>query len=350
MKVPYNDLSRIHDTDEICAALRRVVESGNFIGAESFAREFCRYTEAKYCVPCANGTDALTIAIMALDLPPKSKVAVPAISYAATAMAVVNAGHEIEFVDVDRFGLMDLEKLKKVDVALAIPVHLYGQCVDVKEIGIPYIEDCAQAHCAHYMGRHVGNFGKFGCFSFYPGKNLGAMGDAGCVITNDEELYEKAKSVCSLGASTGDRYLHNIRGVNSRMDAFQGEILKLKLDKLDYWATLRCDIGLTYLENIEFSPGRGICGYDAFHVYYLLSSDRDGDIKKLRDKGIQCNIHYPHALNTLECFKVWSKRCPVAERFCSRCYSIPLFPKMTDEEVWHVINCVNEINIPIVNL
>jgi len=333
--IPYNDLTRIHDPEEYLDDIKTCIQNSEFIGDKVFSKDFAEYTGSKYCIPCANGTDAITIALMSLDLPDNSKVAVPAISYAATAAAVVAANHTPVFVDVDpETGLMDVGKIP--DVQCAIPVHLYGQCVDVSRIKVPFIEDCAQAHGATIDGKHVGNFGKLGCFSFYPGKNLGAMGDAGGIITNDESLYLKCKSIASLGASSHDRYMHIRHGINSRMDSMQGYILSRKLKKLDQHTDERVRIGELY-NNSFGNMKRSTVGKDVYHVYTVLSDDRSKLIKHMKSKNIQYNIHYPHALNKLPCFEKYYTECPNAESFCKKCTSIPLFPGMTIDEIDHVI-------------
>ena len=260
-----------------------------------------------YGVSCNSGTDALYIAIKSLELKPKSKIAVPAISYAATAMAVVNAGHIPVFIDVDKeTGLMLVESVKNVDCV--IPVHLYGQCVDVSkllDLNIPIIEDCAQAHGAIINGKHVGTIGNIGCFSMYPGKNLGALGDAGVCITNNEILSIKMKQYASLGAQKDNRYNHITDGINSRMDGIQGLFLNEKLKHLDEWTNDRIRIGEIYNSSIIF-PKRSTIGKDVYHVYYTLQDDRDDYIKYMNENGIQTGIHYPISLPELECFKEYT--------------------------------------------
>jgi len=338
--IPYNDLSRIHKDIDFVTDIQKAIDTNSFIGSNDFAKDFSNYTKSKYCLPCANGTDALTIAIMAMNFPEKTRIAVPAISYAATAMAVVSANHIPVFIDVDPdTGLIDLDKLEKEEVKCVIPVHLYGQCVDVSKIKIPFIEDCAQAHSATIDNIHVGNFGTCGCFSFYPGKNLGAMGDAGCIITNDIDFYKRCKSVASLGASEENRYLHLIRGMNSRMDSFQGLILQKKLLKLDEWTEDRIKIGKIY--DKAFGIKRSNVGKDVYHVYFLKTKNRDEMIKYLNTNNIQHNIHYPYPLNKLQCFDS-SDECPNAERFCKECISIPLFPGLTNEEVSHIVKTITQ--------
>lgn len=337
MKVPFNDLTRIHKplAEKFHTHLDTILETSAFVGDSKFAEAFKEYTGSNYCVTCNSGTDALYIAIKALELPVGSKIAVPAVSYAATAMAVVNAGHRPVFIDVDeQSGLMLVDKV--CDVDCVIPVHLFGQTLDISpllKLGVPIIEDCAQAH-----GANVGKTGCIGCFSFYPGKNLGALGDAGGCITNDESLAIKMKRYASLGAPIDNRYNHISDGVNSRMDGLQGLFMVEKLKHIDAWTADRIRIGELYRKVSKF-PNRSSFGKDVYHVFYTLESDRDGYIKYMNDKGVQTGIHYPIALPDLECFKEFQIPCENARKFCKSCVSIPLFPYMTDDEVNFTLEC-----------
>lgn len=344
MKVPFNDLKRIHEPlkNKFHEILDRILDKCSFVGDTNFEEEFSKYTGSKYCVSCNSGTDALYIAIKSLDLKPKSKIAVPAITYAATAMAVVNAGHIPVFIDVDKeTGLMLVESVKNVDCV--IPVHLYGQCVNVSkllDLNVPIIEDCAQAHGAIINGNHVGTIGNIGCFSMYPGKNLGALGDAGVCITNNEKLSIKMKQYASLGAQRDNRYNHKTDGINSRMDGIQGLFLKEKLKYLDEWTNDRIRIGEIYNSKYNF-PSRSDIGKDVYHVYYTLQDDRDDYIKYMNENGIQTGIHYPISLPELECFKQYTGGtiCINAKEFCKKCVSLPLFPYMTIDEIDFTLKC-----------
>ncbi len=349
MKIPYNDMTRIHKNlrPVFHKMLDTVIDESAFVDdRKGFNVDFALYTGAKHCVPCANGTDALYLAIKSLDLKPGARIAVPAVSYAATAMAVVNAGCVPVFVDVDATtGLMDLNKLEtEADLDCVIPVHLYGQCCDVARIlklGIPVIEDCAQAVGATIDGKHVGTFGTVGCFSFYPGKNLGAFGDAGACITNSPWLATQIKQYASLGATPSNRYDHVTDGINSRMDCIQGMILSEKLTHLDGWTRQRIRYAKR-MENGMNLPNRSTVGTDVYHVLYALVDNRDFFVNFMKKNGIETNIHYPIALPNLECFETFYKHCPVATTFCSRCVSLPLFPGMTEDEVDYIIELYNE--------
>jgi dTDP-4-amino-4,6-dideoxygalactose transaminase len=349
MKIPYNDMSRIHKDlkPAFHAILDTVIDESAFVDdRKGFGKDFSAFTGANYCVPCANGTDALYLAIKSLDLHKGARIAVPAVSYAATAMSVVNAGCVPVFIDVDATtGLMDLDELEKeTNLDCIIPVHLYGQCIDVHRIlklGIPVIEDCAQSVGATIKGGHVGTFGTIGCFSFYPGKNLGAFGDAGACITNDQEMAVTLKQYASLGAVATNRYDHRIDGINSRMDCLQGMILSEKLKHLDKWTEERAAMAYR-MENCMNLPKRSTVGSDVYHVLYALVDNRRSFIDFMNKHGIETNIHYPIALPNLKCFEKYHRDCPVANRFCERCVSLPLFPGMTDTEVDYIIELYNE--------
>jgi dTDP-4-amino-4,6-dideoxygalactose transaminase len=344
MKVPFNDLKRIHDPlkNRFHEILDQVLDKCSFVGDVNFAEEFSKYTGSIYGVSCNSGTDALYIAIKSLELKPNSKIAVPAISYAATAMAVVNSGHIPVFIDVDKeTGLMLVESVKNVDCV--IPVHLYGQCVNVSkllDLNIPIIEDCAQAHGATINGKHVGTIGTIGCFSMYPGKNLGALGDAGICITDNEMLSVKMKQYASLGAQKDNRYNHITDGINSRMDGIQGLFLKEKLKHLDEWTNDRIRIGEIYNSSSN-AVKRSTIGRDVYHVYYTLQDDRDDYIKYMNENGVQTGIHYPISLPELECFKEYTGNtiCINAKEFCKKCVSLPLFPYMTMDEINFTLKC-----------
>ena len=343
MKVPFNDLKRIHDPlrNEFHQALDTVLESSAFVGDTTFAENFKKYTKAQHCVTCNSGTDALYIAIKALELEDNSKIIVPAISYAATAMAVVNAGHIPVFMDVNpKTGLIDLkDKYNEIDddIKCIIIVHLFGQCATIpKDVNIPIIEDCAQAHGSMINGCHVGTIGDVGCFSFYPGKNLGALGDGGACITKSSTLATKMKQYASLGAPAHNRYEHQTDGVNSRMDGIQGLFLSTKLKYLDEWTNERISVATKYNDAHTF-PKRSSVGKDVYHVFYTLQDNRDSYIEHMKKNGIQTGVHYPISLPELECFKEFHVECKHAKEFCSKCVSLPMFPHMTDDEIKAVL-------------
>ena len=345
MIVPYNELSRIHKplSESFHQCLDKVLISSSFVGhSPEFVDTFTTYTGSSHCIPCNSGTDALYLAIKSLQLSPGSRIAVPAMTFAATAMSVVNAGHVPVFIDVDsQTGLMLVDTVPP-NCDCVIPVHLYGQCVDVNplfKLGIPVIEDCAQAHGATINGKHVGTLGTIGCFSFYPGKNLGALGDAGACITNDNTLAKRMTQISKLGANPDNRYDHQTFGIKSTIDHLQSLFLVEKLKYLDKWTEQRIDIGKYYSSNIPDSINRSTVGKDVYHVFYTLQDDRDAYIKYMNEKGVQTNIQYPTSLPELTCFKEFETDCPNAREFSRKCVSIPIFPEMTTDEVRFTLDC-----------
>ena len=342
MKVPFCDFNKMHEPlkSKFINILSNALDNSQFIGSSSFEDEFKNYTNSKHCITCNSGTDALYIAIKSLELKNGSRIGVPAVSYAATAMAVMNAGHIPVFIDVDpTTALLDWSFLKNIKVDCVIPVHLFGQYCEIPDwIDIPVIEDCAQAHGLRIKGNHVGKRGLIGCFSFYPGKNLGALGDAGACITDDDTLADKMLTYSRLGADTSNRYYHKTDGINSRMDILQGLFLTEKLKYLDDWNKQRVEIAKLYG---NLGPKRNY-EQDVFHVFYTLTDDKEKLISKLKQNNIGYNFHYPYPLNKLPCFKNYYRDCPNAESFCNRCVSLPMFPGMTEEQVNYVnIHSVN---------
>lgn len=359
MKVPFNDLKRIHDPlrKSFHEDLDTIIDSSAYVGDSKFAEDFKVYTGSKNCVTCNSGTDALYLAIKALELRPNTKIIVPAVSYEATSMAVKNAGHIPIFVDVNReTALIDVHEIRKCvtldpEIKCIIVVHLYGQRVDMEhilkcEFGLPIIEDCAQAHGLKFNdGRHVGTMGTIGCFSFYPGKNLGALGDGGACITDNAELAVKMKQYASLGAPLTNRYEHETDGINSRMDGIQGMFLSRKIKLLDDWTEERRKIATVYKNGMiskAIPYERWLNNkMDVFHVFYILMDDRDNYIKFMNDNGIQTGIHYPTSLPELKCNEKYYRECPNAKEFCSKCVSLPMFPYMTDDEINNVMTTHN---------
>ena len=339
MKVPFCDFNTMHKPLKMkfINILSNALDNSQFIGKSSFEDDFKNYTSSKHCVTCNSGTDALYIAIKSLELKNGSRIGVPAVSYAATAMAVLNAGHIPVFIDVDpTTALLDWSLLHDIKVDCVIPVHLFGQYCEIPDwIDIPVIEDCAQAHGLRINGDHVGKKGVIGCFSFYPGKNLGALGDAGACITDDDELANKMLIYSRLGADPSNRYYHITDGINSRMDILQGLFLSEKLQHLDEWNNQRIEIAKLYG---DLGPCRNY-DRDVFHVFYVLTDDKENLVSKLKQNGIGYNFHYPYSLNKLPCFKEYHAVCPNAESFCSRCISLPMFPGMSEDQVNYVKMC-----------
>jgi dTDP-4-amino-4,6-dideoxygalactose transaminase len=306
--------------DEIDAAMAAVICESAFIGGKyvkQFEENFGDYQQAKYCVGVGNGTDALEIAIEALELPHESEIIVPANSFIASAEAVSRTGHKIVFCDANpddyTISLEDVRRRITVNTAAIMAVHLYGHPCDMdpllelaKQNNIKLIEDCAQAHGAEYKGKRVGAIGDVGCFSFYPGKNLGAYGDGGAIVTNDETLAIKCKMIANHGRI--EKYDHEFEGRNSRLDGLQAAILDVKLKYLDDWTNHRIKIADIYLAQLQnFSniilPVRQEWARQVYHLFVIRYSERDSLQARLKAVGVQAGVHYPIALPKLDAFR-----------------------------------------------
>jgi dTDP-4-amino-4,6-dideoxygalactose transaminase len=335
-----------------------VIESTSFIGGrfvKEFERDFAEFTTAKHIIGVGNGTDALIIALKSLDLPPKSEIIVPANSFIATSEAVTQAGHTLIFCDIDpNTYLIDLEKASELLTPKTkgiIPVHLYGQMVHMELVkkladthGLVIIEDAAQAHGVKYNGVNVGELSDCACYSFYPGKNLGAYGDGGAITTNNNSLVEKIRKFANHGRS--EKYNHEFEGLNSRLDGLQAAILTVKLKYLDKWNDYRKNAAKYYCELLnDLDIPLPLTNEESRHVYHLFVTqidNRDYVLKKLRSEGIGAGIHYPIALPFLKAYKYLKhnpKDFPVAYRQMSCLISLPIFPEITQEQIEYTVDC-----------
>ena len=358
MNIKFSDLTRLHadDRDHFINAFTEVIDNSTFIGGKhvtQFEDEFKAYINCKHCISCGSGTDALYIALKSLDLPTDSAVVVPSISYAATSISISNAQLKPIFVDVESssalINIADLElKLKSnINIKCIIVVHLYGQVVsNINEIvdmahryNVALLEDCAQAHGVRYNNKHVGSFGNISIFSFYPGKNLGAFGDGGCICTNSSSVANNCYLIANLGAKV--KYNHVVKGITSRLDNIHARVLSIKLKKLEDNNQMRRHIARLYDTLLhKYCPVHRDNGNDTYHVYYLLinPSIRSDLIHFLNTNGIETNIHYPISLNKLNCHidDIGNQECKNAELFAKSCLSLPIFPGMTDAEIQYV--------------
>ncbi|RWM95847.1 MAG: DegT/DnrJ/EryC1/StrS family aminotransferase [Mesorhizobium sp.] len=353
--VPFADLHAQYLTikPEIDAAIADVISQSAFIRGpfvEKFEREFAEAVGVPHCVSCANGTDALYIAMVALGLKSGDEVIVPAMSWISTSETVTQTGAKVVFCDVDPFTYtIDVAKLAdKITPRTVgiIPVHLYGQPADMDGVmavaarhGLWVIEDCAQAHLATFKGRQVGTFGIAASFSFYPGKNLGAMGDAGAIVTSDKSLADRMAMFARHGGLVkGD---HQIEGINSRLDGLQAAVLSVKLKRLAAWTDARRAIAAQYQQRLADLPGLDLpyIGNDrdpAWHLYVISHDRRDQLAVFLKSRGIQTVINYPRGLPFLPCYAHMGSKpndYPVVHRMQSRILSLPIFPEMTGSQV-----------------
>ena len=346
---------------EIDLAIRSTIEKSAFIGGESvknFEEAFALFQQAGYCVGVGNGTDALEIAIEAINLPPKSEIIVPANSFIATAEAVTRAGHQVVFADVSpatyTLDLSDADRRVTVRTKAVVAVHLYGHPCEMDGIlslasqyGLKIIEDCAQAHGAEYRGKRVGVIGDIGAFSFYPGKNLGAYGDAGAILSNHADVANRCRMIANHGRI--EKYNHLIEGRNSRLDGLQAAILNVKLKYLEGWVDRRNAIARRYIDDFSDFPGFTLPVISgnvrhAFHLFVVRVNKRDEFQDYLKRVGIETGIHYPVALPKLPAYRYLGQHMKntVANSIDSKLLSLPIGEHLTDTEVDTVIGAVRD--------
>ena len=362
LRVPLADLyaQYLDIRAEIDAALAAVIRSSAFIRGpfvEQFEREFAAATGAAHCVSCANGTDALYIAMRALELQPGDEVITTAHSWISTSESITQAGGRVVFCDTDAdtytIDPQHIEAHITPRTVGVIPVHLYGQGADMEAIaalarrrGLWVIEDCAQAHLARIGSRQVGSFGDVATYSFYPGKNLGAMGDAGAITTADPALARRMAMFARHGGLTKGEHL--IEGINSRLDGLQAAILSVKLQHLPQWTQRRqaharaYDEMLSAIEGVttpRVAPGRE----HVYHLYVIQHARRDALAQHLAASGIQTSVNYPCALPFVPAyvhFKALPEHFPNAFRHQSRILSLPMFAEMSSEQQQQVVAAI----------
>jgi dTDP-4-amino-4,6-dideoxygalactose transaminase len=361
IKVPYLDLKAQYQSikPEIDAAIARVLESGQFVlGPEvaAFEQEFAAYCGAAECIALNSGTSALHLALLAADVGPGDEVITVPFTFVASVAAVTYTGARPVLVDIDpRSFTMDpatIEAAITPRTKAILPVHLYGQSADMAPImeiaqrhGLVVIEDAAQAHGAKYKGRPVGSIGDIGCFSFYPGKNLGAYGEGGAVTTNNPEYAHTIRMLRDWGQDR--KYHHVLRGFNYRMEGFQGAILRVKLRHLDRWTEARREVVRQYDELLSDSgvetPTEMPWGRHVYHVYTLRTDDRDGLQAFLQAEGIQTSIHYPvpaHLQPAYADLGYGRGAFPRSERAAEQVLSLPLYPELSSQAVAEVAGAV----------
>ena len=345
--------------EEIDAAIETVILQSAFVGGPAlaqFEQDFAAYQQAAHCVGVGNGTDAIEIGMEALALPPGSEVIVPANSFIASSEAVTRSGHRVVFADVDAttltLDLADVERRIGPRTAAIIAVHLYGHPCDMDSLlaladirRLKVVEDCAQAHGAEYRGRRVGTIGHLGAFSFYPGKNLGAYGDGGAIVTNDEALARRCRMIANHGRI--DKYNHELEGRNSRLDGLQAAILNVKLKRLDAWIERRNAVARHYLDGlaglVQLTLPVVRAGIrHAFHLFVIRTDQRDALAAHLATAGIQTGIHYPISLPKLEAYSYLGQAGePMrANRQDARLLSLPMGEHLTDQDVDTVVDAI----------
>ena len=359
--IKFLDLQKINTRFEyeIELEMKRILESGWYLLGkqnEAFEKSFAEFCGVKFSVGCANGLDALRLAIRAFDFPGDSEIIVPANTYIASILAISNCGLKPILVEpnLETYNIdADLIEAKITGKTKAIVVvHLYGQAVEMEKIwelakkyNLKIIEDSAQAHGAIYQGKKVGNLGDIGCFSFYPGKNLGALGDGGCITTNDEEVAIKIRALGNYGSLV--KYENIYKGLNSRLDEIQAAILDLKLQFLDADNQQRREIAKIYRENIKNEkivlPKPYKEESHVWHLFVIRTKDRDKLQEYLKIKGIQTLIHYPIPPHKQNAYKEWNNLSfPITEKIHKEVLSLPISPVMNKEEAFYIAQILNE--------
>jgi len=358
MKVPFLDLKSQYVSMrwDIAGAIQRVLDQTAFAGGPfvaQFEQEFAQFCGTKRCIGVGSGTDALWLALLGLGVGPGDEVITVPDTFIATAEAITWCGAKPVFVDVDPVTFnMDPSKIEAAITPATkalIPVHLFGQTADMDPIleiarrrKLFVIEDACQAHGAEYKGRKAGSMGAAGCFSFYPGKNLGAYGEAGAVVTNDEALDKKIRMLRDHGQEK--KYHHGAVGWNGRKDGIQGAILSVKLKRLSEWNESRRANAKAYNEALAGAPGISLpveapYGKHVYHLYAVRVKDRDAVIDALAKKEISCGIHYPVPLHLQDAYKPlgYAKGAfPAAEKAASEFISLPMFAELTREQIAYV--------------
>ena len=364
MKVPFLDLKAHHAPliEEFDRAIREVIESSAFAGGpfvERFEEEFAAFCGSSYAIAVGNGTDALWLALLALGIGEGDEVITVPNTFIATAEAIAYCRAHPVFVDVDEdtftMNPAQLEKIITGKTKAIIPVHLFGQPADMDPIlefarahGLGVIEDAAQAHGATYKGRKTGTMGDAGCFSFYPGKNLGAFGEAGAVVTDDTGLAERVRALRDHGQAR--KYHHTLMGWNCRMDGIQAAVLSIKLRRLEEGNLRRrkraCRYNEVFAEMDEVAtPFEADYARHVYHVYAIRVKEREELRRHLEDKGIGWAVHYPIPIHLQQaCRSLGYKEgaFPVAENLAKEFLSLPMFPELTKEQTEYVARCVSD--------
>jgi dTDP-4-amino-4,6-dideoxygalactose transaminase len=389
--IPFLDLVTPHREleAELVEAFRQAVRSAAFVGGaqvEAFEREFAAFCNTKYCVGVANGTDAVRFALMACGVGRGDAVVTVSNTFIATVEAISQAGADSEFVDIDpRTYCMGPDALDAYLRACAkdpatgrplgartgkpikaiVPVHLYGQVCDMDALqaiaayyDLVVVEDACQAHGAEYRSadgvwRRAGSFGKAAAFSFYPGKNLGACGEAGAVTTDDEQVAATIRMLREHGQAK--KYYHEVEGYNGRLDAIQAAFLRVKLRRLDEWTSQRRAAAARYTEQLSSIPGVTVPfeperSKAVYHLYVIRTANRDGLANHLKSEGIATGLHYPLPLHAQNCYRDWRRgyQLPITERVASEILSLPMFPGLTCLQQLRVANTIQAFD-PVVS-
>ena len=364
MQIPFLDLQAQYAQiePEILPALQEVCQTCRFaLGpkVEAFEKAFAEYCQARHCVAVNSGTSALHVAMRCLDVGPGDEVITVPMTFVATTWAVSYVGATRVFVDIDpATRTMDPTRLEAAitpRTKAILPVHLYGQPADMGPIrdsaaahGIPVVEDCAQAHGARYHGQRVGALGRIGCFSFYPGKNLGAYGEGGALVTDDEEIAQAARMLRDHGQQ--ERYRHETIGYNYRMDGFQGAVLGVKLPYLAEWTAARRRHARSYRTHLAgldavTVPAEPDGCEGVYHLFVIEVDNRDAVAATLKEAGVASGLHYPIPVHLQPAYRnlgLAEGSFPVAEELARRCLSLPMFAELREEQVAYTARALRD--------
>ena len=366
MNVPLLDLQAQYASlrDEVRPAIERVLESQRFVLGDEVRRlesSIADYCHTKHAVGCASGSDALLLALMALDVKSGDEIITTPFSFFATASCVARLGARPVFVDIDP-ATYNIDVSQVADAITSrtkaiMPVHIYGQCADIDPLlalgerhGIPIVEDAAQAIGATDRGRPAGSMGALGCFSFYPTKNLGGAGDGGIVITNDEQLAQRLRRLRAHGGIT--EYQHTEVGINSRLDELQAAVLNVKLSRLDAWSNERAQRAALYTQllneaDLSFAVATPVVRPDCRHIFHQyvirVPRYRDALMDHLRERGVGTKVYYPIPLHRQECFAYLGYKegaFPEAERAAAETFALPAYPELSEEQQVYVVDSI----------
>lgn len=365
MEVPFLDLKAQYNSirDEVNASIMNVIEKTAFAGGpfvQQFEESFATYCQTKHAIGVSSGTSAIWLPLLAFDIGAGDEVITVSNTFIATAEAISFAGAKPVFVDIDEnTHTMDpgaIEAAITPRTKAIIPVHLFGQMADMRPImqiarkhNLVVIEDAAQAHGATYNGQRAGSIGDAGCFSFYPGKNLGAYGEAGGIVTNNSEVAARIRMIRDHGQAK--KYHHKVVGWNARMDGIQGAVLSVKLKYIDQWNELRRQHAHQY-DNLLMSfdkivtPKVASYGTHVYHIYATRVANRDAVLKEMQKQGVSCGIHYPVPLHMQEAYSNLGYEAgsfPVSEMCSSEYLSLPMFPELTPSQILHVVETLKQV-------
>lgn len=370
MKIPFADLNAQYKEikSDVDKALKGVFKRGDFIlgdEVKKFEHEFAEYCQRKFAVGVNSGTDALFLGLLSLGVGPGDEVIVPAFTYIATALAVTFTGARPVFADIDESTYnIDVTKIKGLitkKTKAIIPVHLYGQPAEMKQIlelakarDLKIVEDAAQAHGAEYKisekkWQIAGSIGDIGCFSFYPTKNLGALGDGGMVTVDNEEVYKRLLKLRDYGRQS--RYEHVTLGYNSRLDTVQAAILRIKLRHLDRWNSMRRANAMIYAEKLNdvsgiTAPQEADYAKHIYHVYAVRLKNRDKIVDELNKKGINALIHYPKPLHLQQVYIGLGYKegdFPVSEKAAREVMSLPMYPHLKEKQITFIVDTLKKV-------